>query len=78
MKKLTPGVGLRHLARFCEYVRVLSLTSAYLLLLVLAAPAWSAEKVSANGWVGIDQGALVSTRPDGLCHIANGSKADID
>ena len=59
MKKLTPGIGLRHLARFHQTVRLLSLTSAYVLLLVLAAPAWPAEK-----YVKSDSPVFLEATPD--------------
>ncbi len=44
MKKLSPCSDLRHRAGSPQYLRVLSLTSACLLSLFLAAPAWAAEK----------------------------------
>ncbi len=59
MKKLTLCVGLRHLARFPQSVRLLSLASAYLLLLVLAAPAWSGEK-----YVKSDSPVFLEATPD--------------
>ncbi len=59
MKKLTPGVGLRHLARFHQSVRVLSLTSAYVLLLLLASPAWPGEK-----YVKSDSPVFLEATPD--------------
>ncbi len=59
MKKLTLGVGLRHLLRFRQSVRVLSLTSAYVLLLVLAAPAWPGEK-----YVKSDSPVFLEATPD--------------
>ncbi len=59
MKKLTLRVCLRHRARFRQCVRLLSLTSAYVLLLGLAAPAWPEEK-----YVKSDSPVFLEATPD--------------